>query len=178
MPPENRADDAYDAFKVHWNAELKLRDTSDGEKKPSLVRALRKAFGTYYFLGGLCKCGWSAFVITGAFFFVRRCVQAALSGLRSLPLSVPVHLPCHGKQQLTMCAQRNQTARTSHLVPPTVPLQPTCDLLRHCGAPDPALSSPPAPAPPAVCWRTSTAWPPPRTAAPTASTPPPPPAGA
>lgn len=77
MPPENRADDAYDAFKVHWNAELKLRDTSDGEKKPSLVRALRKAFGTYYFLGGLCKCGWSAFVITGAFFFVRRCVRAA-----------------------------------------------------------------------------------------------------
>ncbi len=26
----------------------------------------------YYLLGGLCKCGWSTFVITGAFYFVRR----------------------------------------------------------------------------------------------------------
>ena len=61
---------AYDKFAGHWAAELKLKDQEDN--KPSLVRALRKTFGGYYMLGAIFKCLWSTFVITGAFFFVRR----------------------------------------------------------------------------------------------------------
>lgn len=71
MPPENLADNAYEKFAANWASELKLKDNDEGAK-PSLVRALRRSFGWYYLLGGLCKCGWSTFVITGAFFFVRR----------------------------------------------------------------------------------------------------------
>ncbi|GLC60118.1 hypothetical protein PLESTB_001575900 [Pleodorina starrii] len=76
MPEENLAAAAYDKFAGHWAAEMKLRDGSDGHgssggSKPSLFRALRRSFGCYYMLAGLCKCGWSAFVICGAFYFVR-----------------------------------------------------------------------------------------------------------
>ncbi len=71
MPPENMSRNAYDLFAGHWAAELKLKDSQNG-KGPSLLRALRKSFGSYYFLAGLCKCGWSTFVILGAFYFVSR----------------------------------------------------------------------------------------------------------
>ncbi|KAG2426904.1 hypothetical protein HXX76_012691 [Chlamydomonas incerta] len=69
QPPECMAHEAYDKFAAHWANEQKLKD-QDG-KKPSLVRALRKSFGLFYMLGGLCKMGWSTFVILGAFYFVR-----------------------------------------------------------------------------------------------------------
>ncbi|KAG2500538.1 hypothetical protein HYH03_001315 [Edaphochlamys debaryana] len=71
MTPENMADAAYDTFIGHWSAELKLKGQEADGKKPSLLRALRKSFGAYYFLAGLCKMGWSTFVIMGAFYFVR-----------------------------------------------------------------------------------------------------------
>ncbi|GLI68304.1 hypothetical protein VaNZ11_012665 [Volvox africanus] len=70
MPHENHAHEAYDQFASNWAAEMKLKEAG-GTEKPSLVRALRKSFGWYYMLGGVCKCGWSTFVITGAFYFVR-----------------------------------------------------------------------------------------------------------
>ncbi|KAG2500519.1 hypothetical protein HYH03_001296 [Edaphochlamys debaryana] len=71
MTPDNHADVAYDKFSGHWAAEMKLRGQEADGKKPSLVRALRKAFGASYMMAGLCKMGWSTFVITGAFYFVR-----------------------------------------------------------------------------------------------------------
>ncbi|KXZ54551.1 hypothetical protein GPECTOR_4g616 [Gonium pectorale] len=83
MPPENLAVNAYDTFAAHWANELKLRGGGGGKGEaggsgggggagqPSLLRALRRSFGGYYMLAGLCKCGWSTFVITGAFYFVR-----------------------------------------------------------------------------------------------------------
>ena len=71
MPHENLAHVAYDKFAAHWAAENKLKDSPDGGK-PSLFRALRKSFGWYYMVAGLCKLGWSTFVILGAFYFVRR----------------------------------------------------------------------------------------------------------
>ncbi len=63
---------AYDKFAANWAAEMKLKESGDEKKTPSLVRALRKSFGWYYLMGGVCKCLWSTFVITGAFYFVRR----------------------------------------------------------------------------------------------------------
>ncbi|KXZ44762.1 hypothetical protein GPECTOR_62g877 [Gonium pectorale] len=79
MPPENHAHVAYDTFAANWAAEVKLKDSNEG--KPSLVRALRKSFGAYYLLGGLFKCGWSTFVITGAFYFVRS-LLAHVNGIK------------------------------------------------------------------------------------------------
>ncbi|GIL86269.1 hypothetical protein Vretimale_13733 [Volvox reticuliferus] len=79
MPPENHAHEAYDKFASNWAAEMKLKEA--GSEKPSLVRALRKSFGWYYMLGGICKCGWSTFVITGAFYFVRS-LLAHVNGIK------------------------------------------------------------------------------------------------
>ncbi|GLC72909.1 hypothetical protein PLESTF_001308600 [Pleodorina starrii] len=79
MPSENHAHEAYDKFASNWAAEMKLRE--QGDEKPSLVRALRKSFGWYYMIGGLMKCGWSTFVITGAFYFVRS-LLAHVNGIK------------------------------------------------------------------------------------------------
>jgi hypothetical protein len=72
MPHENMAAAAYDKFAAHWAAEAKLKSEEPDGAKPSLFRALRKSFGWYYMVAGLCKMGWSTFVICGAFYFVRR----------------------------------------------------------------------------------------------------------
>ncbi|KAG2424609.1 hypothetical protein HXX76_014334 [Chlamydomonas incerta] len=71
MPAENMAAQAYDKFAAHWAAEAKLKSEEPAGDKPSLCRALRKSFGWYYMIAGLCKMGWSTFVICGAFYFVR-----------------------------------------------------------------------------------------------------------
>ncbi len=84
MPPDNGAHAAYAKFSANWQAELAFKESVDGQgKKPSLTRALRKTFGTYYALAGVCKLLWSTFVITGAFFFVRRCGDAPSALLRA-----------------------------------------------------------------------------------------------
>ncbi|PNH10694.1 Multidrug resistance-associated protein 1 [Tetrabaena socialis] len=70
---------AYDQFASNWATEVKLKDTDGG--KPSLVRALRKTFGWHYMLGGVFKFGWSTFVITGAFYFVRS-LLAHVNGIK------------------------------------------------------------------------------------------------
>ncbi len=56
----------------------------------SLLRALRKSFGSYYMLAGLFKCGWSTFVITGAFYFVRRWVS--VQRRFAVPMTTPAVL--------------------------------------------------------------------------------------
>ncbi|GLC48313.1 hypothetical protein PLESTB_000082600 [Pleodorina starrii] len=83
MPADNMAHNAYEKFAAHWAAETKLKDSArDNEQRPSLLRALRKSFGGYYILAGLCKCGWSTFVILGAFYFVSS-LLAHVNGIKN-----------------------------------------------------------------------------------------------
>jgi hypothetical protein len=52
LPYVNTATSAYEQFVNNWSAEKELLKQ---EKKPSLIRALRKSFGLYYMLAGICK---------------------------------------------------------------------------------------------------------------------------
>lgn len=59
-------------FDDAWNEELKQK--ANGQQ-PSMLRALRKAFGVEILIAGIWKTIWSVFVLVGAFYFVRSLVQ-------------------------------------------------------------------------------------------------------
>lgn len=72
LPQENLSQNSYENFQKNWEDELALQKS--GDTKPSLLRAMRKTYFKDYFIAGIFKACWSIFVITGAFYFVRRCV--------------------------------------------------------------------------------------------------------
>ncbi|KAG2483865.1 hypothetical protein HYH03_017317 [Edaphochlamys debaryana] len=75
MPQNQAAEVASVRFQAAWQEEFKLRGSKDPKNKPSLFRALRKAFGMDVVVAGAWKLTWSCFVILGAFYFVRSLVQ-------------------------------------------------------------------------------------------------------
>ncbi|KAG2422455.1 hypothetical protein HXX76_016025 [Chlamydomonas incerta] len=75
MPGDQAAEVAVSKFDAAWAEELKLRNSGDAKKKPSLVRALRRSFGVDVLIAAAWKLTWSCFVLVGAFYFVRSLVQ-------------------------------------------------------------------------------------------------------
>jgi ATP-binding cassette subfamily C (CFTR/MRP) protein 1 len=74
MPQNQSCEASSSRFDAAWAEELKLKGGT-GDNKPSLFRALKKAFGFEVAVAGAWKMTWSVFVLLGAFYFVRSLVQ-------------------------------------------------------------------------------------------------------
>ncbi|KAL6759443.1 ABC transporter [Haematococcus lacustris] len=72
MPGDQACERASARFEAAWADELKLKGSAT---RPSLLRALKKAFGFDVFIAGVWKLSWSVLVLLGAFYFVRSLVQ-------------------------------------------------------------------------------------------------------
>lgn len=68
LPKEAEAAKCYSEFERTWNANI----APDAKKlKNPLLSSLWSLYGRQFLIGGFFKLGWSFFVISGAFFFVR-----------------------------------------------------------------------------------------------------------
>ncbi|KAF5825823.1 hypothetical protein DUNSADRAFT_6661, partial [Dunaliella salina] len=73
MPGDQATETSFDRFERAWANECNSKRAKG--QKPSLRRALWRAFGLEVMVGGLWKMGWSIFVILGAFYFVNTLVK-------------------------------------------------------------------------------------------------------